>query len=134
MKIFIVWCLLMASVEMKLRPDVIIAWENYHIPHFDKCVEEAGVDPMIPRLMFREINFPDEGDFHCYLKCVFKQNGWLTADEDNLNFDTLSQALHVTPDLIKFCIDLVASEPEICRKAYLAVKCAVDDQLSSMRR
>ncbi|XP_031345703.1 uncharacterized protein LOC116172604 [Photinus pyralis] len=134
MKICIVWCLLMVSVEMKLRPEVIIAWENYHIPHFDECVQEAGVDPMIPRLMFREINFPDEEDFHCYLRCIFKHNGWLTEDEDDIDSVAILQALHVKPDLLQFCGELVASEPEICRKAYLTVKCAVDDQLSSMRR
>ncbi|XP_031345822.1 uncharacterized protein LOC116172703 [Photinus pyralis] len=134
MNAVILLCFIMTAVEMNIRPEVIVDWENYHIPYFDECVEETGVDPMIPRLMFRQVNLPDEEDFHCYMKCIFERNNWMTSDGEDINYETLAEAVHVTPELIETCRTVADLESEICRKVYLVTKCAVDDQIPSNDR
>ncbi|KAB0797579.1 hypothetical protein PPYR_08572 [Photinus pyralis] len=132
--LLIILCFIMSSVELKLRPDVIVHWENYHIRYFDTCVKETGVDPMIPRTMLRQINLPDEESFHCYLKCIFQYNHMLTPDGKDIDYDAFGADIHVTPEVLKVCRELGGTESEICRKTYLVAKCTIDDKVNSSGR
>ncbi|KAK5645690.1 hypothetical protein RI129_004154 [Pyrocoelia pectoralis] len=115
-----------ATVDLKLSPEVIVDWENFHIPHFDECVKETNVDPMVARLMLRQLHLPDENEFHCYLKCIYQRNQLLTSDESDLNYDQLVNFIHLSPELVDKCIKVAKSEVEICRKTYIFVKCFLE--------
>ncbi|KAB0798221.1 hypothetical protein PPYR_09214 [Photinus pyralis] len=132
--VFIMLCAIMSSVELKLPPEVIVDWESYHFQYFDICVNETGVDPMIPRMMFRQVNLPDEESFHCYMKCTFKYHNMLTPDEKDIDYEAYAKDVHLTPEILKMCREFVASESEICRKTYLITKCSVENKVISSGR
>ncbi|KAK5644470.1 hypothetical protein RI129_005770 [Pyrocoelia pectoralis] len=126
MKFLIFLYALSSVVYSKLRPEIIVDWENLHLPYFDKCVKETNVDPMIARLMFRQLQFPNEKSFQCYLTCIFKNNQIITPD-DQIDYDKLLAVAHVSKELGEKCIKVVENMKEICEIVYVGAKCIIEN-------
>ncbi|XP_031334956.1 uncharacterized protein LOC116172325 [Photinus pyralis] len=118
--------LVIAASTQKLKDNVREAWEKNNEPYVDLCVNETKVDPKIPRIMFRQLHLPDEDTFHCYMRCLFRNLGLLTS-EDQINLNALAAAPHISNVLAKDCLELSKPEPNVCKMVYIITVCLTEN-------
>ncbi|KAB0798311.1 hypothetical protein PPYR_09304 [Photinus pyralis] len=119
--------LLVTVYTMRLDPVVIEKWEGQVEPYLDACVAIADVDWNIAKNMFRNVHLPDEGSFHCYIKCLYDKLSFLNSNQE-LNEDVMMEKVYaLTPDLLQLCVSESGPIEDICLKTYNMTRCIIKD-------
>ncbi|KAK5645851.1 hypothetical protein RI129_004315 [Pyrocoelia pectoralis] len=127
MKLFVVLCSVIFVQSQKLSHEVIVNWEDLHFPHFDRCVNESQVDPIIPRTMHRQSPMSDDPKFQCYLKCILESLDARTSDKSELDVAKVSKLLNLSWEVAERCVAKGKLEKNLCAKGYIVAKCVIEE-------
>ncbi|KAK5645850.1 hypothetical protein RI129_004314 [Pyrocoelia pectoralis] len=127
MKSIIPLCILIALTHSQQVHEIMEIWEELNAPFVDICINETNANPEIPKVMFRNNHLPDEGTFHCYLKCMFRHLGFFTPNNE-IDVNALAEVPHLPYELAERCVKEAESETDLCIKSYLITKCCIGDK------
>ncbi|KAB0805519.1 hypothetical protein PPYR_02489 [Photinus pyralis] len=108
-----------------LRDEIRRAWEEEDAPFLDECAKETNVDPQIPKKMYKDLHFPNEESFHCYVWCLYNRQNALTPDGKDIEVEVLAMHPYVGLELAQRCVEEAKNETDICLKTYVATVCAI---------
>ncbi|KAK5649656.1 hypothetical protein RI129_000685 [Pyrocoelia pectoralis] len=121
-QLYWILCLFVCSVQSKKVPEAFLnVWDTKTEPYRAGCAKEHSVDLNAAR----NSSEPDD-TYSCFVKCVLESVKFFTPEGE---FDPLAigSAIKMLPsDLVKKCISDVASETNLCHKAYLGLGCITD--------
>ncbi|KAF2893904.1 hypothetical protein ILUMI_12270 [Ignelater luminosus] len=106
--------------------DVRNAWYGPLAPIKTQCFCQSHSDPQLSVDFYKYGTLSNDPCFKCQLKCYGLTLGIMTPS-GQIDAQAWSNLLpYVTPQIAQNCSNSIASEPDLCEKAYLLVKCSYD--------
>ncbi|KAF2893905.1 hypothetical protein ILUMI_12271 [Ignelater luminosus] len=106
--------------------DVRNSWYGPLAPIRTQCFCQSHLHPQLSVDFYQYGTFSDDPCWKCLLKCYGLTLNIMSSAGQVDTQAWANQFPYVTPQIAQKCSNSIVSEPDLCEKAYLLVKCSYD--------
>ncbi|KAF5290769.1 hypothetical protein FQA39_LY14612 [Lamprigera yunnana] len=111
-------------VFTKELPDSIInSWNKLMASYVDDCIAESNVNPDHARNVFTTLYLPDEPEFECYFKCIYRNLTFHLPSSEFHKPYMVETVDHLTDKLADKSIAIANPKSNECHKEYKLAYC-----------
>lgn len=103
-------------------------WKKIVAPYVTECMCETRSELKNENKFYDDGEMSNDSSFKCQLKC-YGTKLHIMYSSGTIDVERVADVFHLDVDLVQKCVSISSSEPNLCERAYLTVKC-IDDAVS----